>query len=251
MIKMCTKSSAFSTALIRPIKQHRGKYPVFFAFPRSYSSPVNHDVPLAKQKYVPSSGTYPRGFLVSGTHVGVKSSNTHSPDLALIASETPCSAAAVFTKNKFEAAPVTVSRATLRACRGKDMRAIIINAGCANAVTGKCGIEDAHSMAAAVDTCLSTATSQRETSGTLVMSTGVIGQPLPMSKILPGIRAAHSSLDSTHDSWLTTARAICTTDTFPKLISRTFTLPSSPGITYSLAGMAKVHMADNPFSGYG
>jgi len=50
---------------------------------------------------------------------------------------------------------------------------------------------------------------------------------------------AHANLSSTHEAWLTTARAICTTDTFPKLISRTFTLPSSPGRTYSLAGMTK------------
>ena len=245
-MKMCTKSLAFSIAPFRPIKQHRGQSLLSFASSRSYSSPVNHDVPLAKQKYVPSSGTYPRGFLVSGTHVGVKPSNTHSPDLALIVSETPCSAAAVFTKNKFQAAPVTVSRATLRTCNGEELRAVIINSGCANAVTGEGGIEDAHSMASAVDACLDTTSSQSKASKTLVMSTGVIGQRLPMSKILPGIRTAYSSLASTHDSWLTTARAICTTDTFPKLISRTFTLPSDPGTRYSLAGMAKVHKANSP-----
>ncbi|OXN18791.1 hypothetical protein CDV57_09363 [Aspergillus fumigatus] len=71
------------------------------------------------------------------------------------------------------------------------------------------------------------------------MSTGVIGQRLPISKILNKIPTAHENLASTHDAWLTTARAICTTDTFPKLLSRTFALPSSPGRTYSLAGMTK------------
>jgi glutamate N-acetyltransferase / amino-acid N-acetyltransferase len=76
---------------------------------------------------------------------------------------------------------------------------------------------------------------------TLVMSTGVIGQRLPIQKILNGIPAAHSAIASTHQSWLTTARAIMTTDTFPKLLSTTFTLPSShhSGTTYSLAGMTK------------
>jgi glutamate N-acetyltransferase/amino-acid N-acetyltransferase len=62
---------------------------------------------------------------------------------------------------------------------------------------------------------------------------------LPITKIIDKIPTAYSHLDSTHNAWLTTARAICTTDTFPKLLSRTFTLPSSPGRTYSLAGMTK------------
>lgn len=62
---------------------------------------------------------------------------------------------------------------------------------------------------------------------------------LPISKILSKIPTAHANLSPTHDAWLTAARAICTTDTFPKLLSQTFTLPSSPGRTYSLAGMTK------------
>ncbi len=66
---------------------------------RHYSAPLDYSIPSAKQKYVPTSGTYPKGFLVSGTYVGVKPSNTRFPDLAFIASEEPCSAAAVFTKN--------------------------------------------------------------------------------------------------------------------------------------------------------
>ena len=208
------------------------------SFPRRhYSAPIEGAIPAAKQKYVPTFGTYPKGFLVSGTHVGVKPSNTRFPDLALIASESPCSAAAVFTKNKFQAAPVTVSRKTLEARSGQGIRAVVINSGCANAVTGKGGLEDANSMASAVDRCYSTPTEGG--SSTLVMSTGVIGQRLPISKILAKIPTAHSTLASSHASWLTTARAICTTDTFPKLLSTTFTLPSSPDTKYSLAGMAK------------
>ena len=62
---------------------------------------------------------------------------------------------------------------------------------------------------------------------------------LPIQKILKGIPAAFDALGSSHDHWLTAARAICTTDTFPKLISRTFTLPSSPSIEYRIAGMTK------------
>lgn len=62
---------------------------------------------------------------------------------------------------------------------------------------------------------------------------------LPINKILDRIPTAHNNLASSHEAWLTTARAICTTDTFPKLLSREFTLPSSPGQTYRLAGMTK------------
>lgn len=62
---------------------------------------------------------------------------------------------------------------------------------------------------------------------------------LPIKKILDKVPAAHSALRDTHEAWLTTAKAICTTDTFPKLISQTFSLPSSPGVTYSIAGMTK------------
>ena len=205
---------------------------------RHYSAPIDGSIPATKQKYVPTSGTYPQGFLVSGTHVGVKPSNTRFPDLALIASEKPCSGAAVFTKNKFQAAPVTVSRDTLHSRNGDGIRAIVINAGCANAVTGEGGLKDAQSMASTVDACFP-ASSASTPSSTLVMSTGVIGQRLPIQKILSKIPSAYSSLSATHQAWLSTARAICTTDTFPKLLSRTFTLPSSPSTTYSLAGMTK------------
>ena len=191
---------------------------------------------MAKQKYVPTTGTYPKGFLVSGTHVGVKASNTRFPDLALLTSEKPASAAAVFTQNIFQAAPVTISRNHLNKRSGEGFRSVIINSGCANAVTGKGGLEDAASMATSLDGLLP-GSSPPETA--LVMSTGVIGQRLPIKKILQGVPKAVSSLPNTHDACLTTARSICTTDTFPKLLSRTFTLPSSPHITYSIAGMTK------------
>lgn len=203
---------------------------------RHYSAPLEHAVPSAKQKYVPSSGTYPKGFLVSGTHVGVKPSNKSFPDLALLYSETGCSAAAVFTKNKFQAAPVAVSRQVIDQRQGEGIRAIIINSGCANAVTGKGGLEDASSMGSTVDACFG---SPAPSSSTLVMSTGVIGQRLPISKVLGGIPNAFATLNNKHNSWLQTARAICTTDTFPKLLSMDFSLPSAPQINYSLAGMTK------------
>ncbi|KAI9706822.1 MAG: hypothetical protein M1820_004793 [Bogoriella megaspora] len=206
---------------------------------RHYSAPGEGSIPPAKRQYVPTSGTYPKGFLTGSTHVGVKPTNTKFDDLALIVSEKPCSAAAVFTQNKFQAAPVTVSRDMLKRRNGDGIRAVIVNSGCANAVTGKGGIEDAYKMGETTDSCLEDNQDDGNGSRSLVMSTGVIGQRLPIQKIISKIPTAHSSLSSTHSSWLSTARAICTTDTFPKLLSRTFTLPSSPEVTYSIAGMTK------------
>ncbi|KAK4228258.1 putative arginine biosynthesis bifunctional protein, mitochondrial precursor [Podospora fimiseda] len=199
---------------------------------RAYSAPAG-GIPAAKKKYVPTSGTYPLGFRASGTIVGVKPSNTTKPDLALLTSDVPCAAAAVFTKNKFQAAPVTFSRALLQKKGNQGIQSVFINSGCANAVTGKGGLEDAEKMAQAADKALG------QTDGTLVMSTGVIGQRLPMDKIINGVPAALEALGETHEHWLTMAKAICTTDTFPKLISRTFSLPSSPGIEYKIAGTTK------------
>ncbi|KAK2761172.1 hypothetical protein FQN54_001693 [Arachnomyces sp. PD_36] len=203
---------------------------------RHYSAPLDSSVPASKQKFIPTSGTYPKGFQVSAAHVGVKESNTRFPDLALITSETPCSAAAVFTTNKFQAAPVQVTKSMLQRRNGEGVRSVVINSGCANAVTGKQGFEDAKSMGEKVDECNGIS---EDGGSTIVMSTGVIGQLLPIKKIINMIPFAHSTLSSSHSSWLSTARAICTTDTFPKLLSQPFTLPSSPTRTYHLAGMTK------------
>lgn len=138
---------------------------------RSYSSgPLGGAIPPAKLKYVPTSGTYPKGFLASGIFVGVKPGNTSKPDLAILTSDRPCSAAAVFTKNKFQAAPVTFSRDVLRKRVNAGLRSVVINSGCANAVTGTGGLEDAAKMAQTTDQRVGGEDS------TLVMSTGVIGQ---------------------------------------------------------------------------
>jgi glutamate N-acetyltransferase/amino-acid N-acetyltransferase len=204
---------------------------------RQYSAPADRSIPAAKQKYVPTTGTYPKGFLIGSAHAGVKASNTKYDDLALVTSEEPCSAAAVFTQNVFKAAPVNVSNGFLakRKCAG--FRGVVVNSGCANAVTGTGGMEDAVAMASATDKLLGA--SPDDLPSTLVMSTGVIGQRLPIKKITDAIPSLHASIGNTHEHWLGAAQAICTTDTFPKLISRTFTLPSQPNTTYSIAGMTK------------
>lgn len=126
--------------------------------------------PNPKWKYVPQSGTYPQGFNVGGIHCGVKKDGK-SLDLALVTSELPCSAAAVFTKNVFKAAPVVMSREMLDKRKGNGIRGLVANSGCANAVTGKGGMEDAIAMGREVDKLVG-----EKESSTVVMSTGVIGQ---------------------------------------------------------------------------
>lgn len=135
---------------------------------RSYAA-INPGVPAHKKKYVPISGTYPLGFSASGVVVGVKPGNTTKPDLAFLTSDRPCAAAAVFTKNKFQAAPVTFSRDLINKKKNR-IQSVIVNSGCANAVTGKGGLEDAAKMSLAADKCTG------EEDATIVMSTGVIGQ---------------------------------------------------------------------------
>lgn len=187
-----------------------------------------------KSRFVPHDGTYPKEFKVSGLHCGVKKNG--KPDLSVVVSERICNGAAVFTKNVFQAAPVTVSRQTVEDRQGRGLRAIVTNSGCANAVTGTGGMEDARKMGQALDALIEGAT-QDELSSTLVMSTGVIGQRLPIDKIINGIPKAYKSRNDTHDAWLDCAKAFCTTDTFPKLISRTMNFKDRP--EYRIAGITK------------
>ena len=144
---------------------------------RKYAAPGQGGIPENRAKYVPTSGTYPKGFLAGSACAGVKPSNHDRKDVAVIASEVPASAAAVFTKNIFEAAPVIVSRQNLKDRAGKGIRGVVVNSWCANAVTGKHGMEDAKSMCEKLDECLDEVNTDNEkASCSLVMSTGVVGQ---------------------------------------------------------------------------
>jgi glutamate N-acetyltransferase/amino-acid N-acetyltransferase len=178
----------------------------------------------SKVRFIPTSGTYPKGFLVSGIHAGVKK-NPRLLDLAVITSRSPINAAAVFTTNIFQAAPVLVSKRILEKTGGSGVGGLVVNSGCANAVTGEGGMKDAESMAGSVDG-----------GDALVMSTGVIGQRLPIEKILKGIPVAVGKVGETHQHWLDAATAFCTTDTFPKLLSRE--IQTDEG-SYRIAGIAK------------
>ncbi|TFK18633.1 Arginine biosynthesis bifunctional protein ArgJ beta chain [Coprinopsis marcescibilis] len=195
-------------------------------------------------KPLPSS-TFPKGYLLTGLHAGVKKVSG-VPDLALIlsTSSNPTTAAACFTRNAFKAAPVVVSNEVLKE-NGGYARGVVVNSGCANAVTGKQGLDDAWNMIKETDKLLPPAPSS--SSGpfkheSLVMSTGVIGQNLPISKILAGIQSQSPSATSTRTlsneftAWELAAKAFMTTDTFPKLRSRTFEIG---GVQYHMAGMDK------------
>jgi glutamate N-acetyltransferase/amino-acid N-acetyltransferase len=180
---------------------------------------------------------FPKGYTVTGVHCGVK--KTAVPDLGLILSTSPhpTAAAACFTRNAFKAAPVLVCQDVLAARDGR-ARAIVVNSGCANAVTGAGGLEDAWAMARHADALLANAPSADAPSESLVLSTGVIGQRLPISRILDAIKAERHAPTggSGFDAWERAARAFMTTDTFPKLRARTFDIA---GHTYRLAGIDK------------
>jgi glutamate N-acetyltransferase/amino-acid N-acetyltransferase len=153
----------------------------------------------------------PVGFRAAGVACGIKS-DPSKPDLALFVADRPSSAAGVFTTNLVCGAPVKVSRARLPRATA---RAVIVNSGNANACTGARGDEDARWMTAEVAHQLDCSAED-----VLVCSTGVIGRFLPREKLAAGIPAAASRLASSAENFRDAATAMMTTDTFPKLATR-------------------------------
>lgn len=206
---------------------------------RLTSTYTSKSIPSKTHLHAPiPDSAFPKGYVATGIHAGVKK-RPELLDLAIIVSKRPAAAAACFTRKAFKAAPVIVSQEVLANGAGR-ARAIVVNSGCANAVTGTQGMEDAWAMVRATDALLESPSSTSSTEGqkeTLVMSTGVIGQTLPISKILSAIKSLSlSNLGSNFDSWERAARAFMTTDTFPKLRARTFNVR---GKEYRIAGMDK------------
>lgn len=193
-------------------------------------------IPKSKLKYIPSNGFYPKGFKVGSVSSNVKKNGM--PDLALVHSSKSCNAAGVFTTNKFKAAPVVLDNENLIKKNYQNFNSIIINSGCANAVTGTGGFNDAKEIISYVDKSLNSDINNNKDklSNTLTMSTGVIGQRLQMDKIKSGIDNIVNKIDSNHDHWLNCAKGIMTTDTFPKLISRKIEIDDK---VYSIAGLVK------------
>ena len=167
------------------------------------------------------SVTVPQGFRASGTTAGLKDSG--KPDVAVVVNDGPdCHAAAVFTTNRVAAAPVQWSRQVVTDGR---VDAVVLNSGGANAATGHPGFQDTHATAEHAAQQLGVSAGD-----VVVCSTGLIGQPLPMERLLPGVSDAVGKLSA--DGGADAAEAIMTTDTVPKI-----SLHQGPG--YTIGGMAK------------
>jgi glutamate N-acetyltransferase / amino-acid N-acetyltransferase len=166
------------------------------------------------------------GIRAAGVACGIKKSG--APDLALVVSDRPACCAGVFTTNRFQAAPVLYDHdAILADPRG--IRAVVANSGCANACTGPEGVEDAREMARLAGQALGI-----DPNRILVMSTGVIGQRLPLRKVAHGVEMAAAALSG--DGGHAAARAIMTTDTRAKEVAARLSIG---GHTVTVAGMAK------------
>lgn len=132
----------------------------------------NSPVPANKQRFLPTSGTYPKGFLVGSVNIGINPTSKSQPDLMLVSSEKPSCGAAVFTKNEFPAASIIVTRDLVRKTKGHGLRGIIANSGCANTLTGKAGLKDAMAMSKEADKYISGEASAEQESSVMVMHTG-------------------------------------------------------------------------------
>ena len=181
--------------------------------------PVNYTTPAAD-----------RLFPVAGVRLGVAEAGIRKQDrrdLALLALDAGCVVAGVFTRNRFCAAPVHLCRDHLAG--GKEIRALVINTGIANAGTGEPGRQAAQATCEAVGQLLGVAPEQ-----VLPFSTGVILENLPVDRIRAGLPAALADLKA--DNWHVAAHAIMTTDTVAKAASRTVAVD---GKIVTISGMSK------------
>jgi len=159
--------------------------------------------------------TAPAGFRATGIAAGIKASG--ALDLALVFNEGPDYAAAgVFTRNKVRAAPVLWSQQVLTTGR---LRAVILNSGGANACTGPLGFQDTHATAEAVAAALSDWGTETGAIEVAVCSTGLIGDRLPMDKVLAGVTEVVHEMAGGLTGGEEAARAIMTTDTVPKQVA--------------------------------
>ena len=170
--------------------------------------------------------TAPGGFRAAGLACGIKANG--KPDLSLVATDRPVPAAGIFTTNQAKAAPILVSREHLAWSEGI-AQVIVTNSGCANACTGAQGLADAREMAVLAANRVGCAPSHA-----LVASTGVIGVNLPMDAVRLGISQAAAALS--RDGHADAARAIMTTDPFPKACAVEV---ETPGGRFRVGGMAK------------
>ena len=177
--------------------------------------------------------TAAKGFSAACCAAGIKYQGR--TDMAMLYSAVPCNAAGTFTSNKVKAAPVLWDRDLVKS--GCPAQAVVVNAGIANAATGKTGL----------DLCRGTAEHTGEilgipASSVLIGSTGVIGPNIPLDKITAGVSAMAAALSDTQEAGTAASRAIMTTDTVNKEFAVSFDLPAKNGegaVTVHLGGMCK------------
>ncbi len=186
---------------------------------------------LPNEPMIQNGVTAAKGFQAAGVACGIK--KTGALDLALVVSDHDCTCAGVFTTNRVQAAPVVYDKEMLAKNRNA-IRAVVANSGCANACTGDAGLDDVRTTAEETARALGIRADQ-----VLVLSTGVIGQRLPMDKIRAGVKDATQKLSPAGGD--DAARAIMTTDTKPKtfVVSSRFTI----GGMCKGAGMIHPNMA--------
>ena len=172
------------------------------------------------------SVTSPRGFSAAAVHAGLKADG--APDVALLVSATSCATAGVFTRNAVRAAPVLYDADLLSERPGR-VRAVAMNARVANACTGAAGLDAARAMAQAAEQAAGLPPRTA-----LVLSTGVIGVPLPVAPVADGLRQAAARLSA--EGGADAARAIMTTDTRPKHCAVRLDTPSG---AITVGGIAK------------
>lgn len=200
-------------------------------------APLTLDLPPVER-----AARMPGGFSAVGTTAGIKASGR--PDFALIVADAgPVPAAAVFTPNRFAAAPVQLSRANLRATGGSEhtagyARAVIATSGSANAATGAAGDADQAAIGLAVATALGARPEQ-----VLHLSTGVIGTRLPVDKVTAMVaQVAAGRLAATDAALATAAISLRTTDSTTKMASVRVFLPAAGGgapVTVTVSGICK------------
>ena len=173
------------------------------------------------------------GFRAASCAAGIKYRDR--ADMAMIVSDVPCAVAGTFTTNVVKAAPVLWDRQIVQG--GKTARAVVVNAGIANAATGPAGLETCRQTAA----CAAEALNIPEDS-VLLGSTGVIGPALPMDRIAAGVKAMAAGLSDSEEAADAASRAIMTTDTVNKTCAVAFELPAAHGqgrVRVRLGGMCK------------
>lgn len=160
-------------------------------------------------KIIDGGITSPKGFSTTSFFAGIRKKRD---DMAIIYSQVPAIGVGVFTKNTVKAAPVVLDEKIIK--KSKNIQAIVINSGNANACTGKQGLKDAKKIAEVTAKCLGLQDDE-----VLVSSTGVIGVELPIDKMTKAIKENYNTLDSTKEKSDLAAKAIMTTDTFSKQIA--------------------------------